>query len=264
MQNIVYCIKLASLCLISSHCEDFYVLLGEKVSIKPCYTQHGKLYSSAGNVACVGVHGQDFYPLNLDLAIVTSSVDFQLFLLNFRSQEVSYVLSVAKEKSTELKRGSRVFDGIFRDGGGGFSTAMQMFSIWAGKQILIVWVSPAQQAQRHWAFLLPVSMLNSYPQFFTDATVCLEISLRVRVISRCLGHSLRVCGEERLLLLAYSCMLLWALVCVAYLVWNRSGFSFVSRWEGRGVSYQSVGHVTSDERSAGVITALPSHEKLLA
>lgn len=30
MQKIVYCIKLASLCLISSHCEDVYVLLWEK------------------------------------------------------------------------------------------------------------------------------------------------------------------------------------------------------------------------------------------
>ncbi len=94
---------------------------GKKVSIKPCYK--GKQYSSAGNVACVGVHGHDFYPLNLNSAIVTSSVDFQLFLSNFRSQEV------AKEKSNELKRGSRVFDGIFRDGGGGFTTTMQMFSI---------------------------------------------------------------------------------------------------------------------------------------
>lgn len=163
------------------------------------------------------------------------------------------------------KRGLRVFDGISRDGGGGFSTAMQMFSIWAGKQILIVWVSPTQQAQRHnWAFLLPVFMLNSYPELFTDATVCLEISLRMSDFSRGLGHSLHVRAEERLSLLAYSCMLLWALVCVAYLVWNRSSFSFLSRWEGRGVSCHSVGHVTSDERSAGVITALPSHEKLLA
>lgn len=100
---------------------------GKKVSIEPCYK--GKQYSSAGNAACVGVHGHDFYPLNLDSAIVTSSVDFQLFLSNLRSQEVSYILSVAKEKSNELKRGSRVFDGIFRDGGGGFTTAMQMFSI---------------------------------------------------------------------------------------------------------------------------------------
>lgn len=46
---------------------------------------------------------------HLGSAIVISSVDFQLFLLNFRSLKISYILSLAKEKANELKRGPRVF-----------------------------------------------------------------------------------------------------------------------------------------------------------
>ncbi len=173
---------------------------GKKVSIKPCYK--GKQYSSAGNVACVGVHGHDFYPLNLDSAIVTSSVDFQLFLSNIRSQEV------AKEKSNELKRGSRCLMASLEMEGEALLPPCRCFPFELGNKSSLFGSHQPNRLNVTEHFLLPVFMLNSYPQCFTDSTVCLEISLRVRDILRCLGHSLCVRGEERLLLLAYSCILL--------------------------------------------------------
>lgn len=118
-----------------------------------------------------------FYPLNLNSTILTSSVDFKLFLLNFRSQLISYVLSLAKKNIKWTQR--EAFGGLMASvemEGVASVPPCRGFPFELGNKSSLFWSHQPNRLNTTEHFLLPIFMLNSHPQFFTDAIVCLEMT----------------------------------------------------------------------------------------
>lgn len=181
---------------------------------------------------------------HLDSAIVISSVDFQLFLLNFRSLKISYILSLATEKANELKRGPWVF-GLW-----GLMPSVEMEGV---ASVLLCRCFPFELGNKsslfgshqpirlnittehfYYLFSYPAHILNSWQLLrsvwkLASAWVIFQDDWATDYVSCCWPIS--VCYSE-----------FWYVS--AFLVWNRSGFSILSRWKGRGVSCQSVGQRT--------------------